>query len=217
MSPWKQAWDLKGSKLIKSYANSSALLDSNARCVPPLQVGERCLIQNQFGTKSLKWDRSGVVIDVLPFDQYAVRIDGTNHVTNRNRKFLRSVNKSVGVPHHPDITSSQWRNDTSYGSPSPNVQSTYDDHCRPIHVSPSLSGQPVKSPPQLDDPSPLDHQDGTTQQPLDDSSTSLQLPDDPQWLPHTTVPRELHNLRPINEPGLMEETSAPATRLRPRQ
>ena len=59
LGPWKEAWDLKGMKLIRSYANSSDVLGKTARLIPPLKVGERCLIQNQHGNQPLKWDRSG--------------------------------------------------------------------------------------------------------------------------------------------------------------
>jgi hypothetical protein len=37
----------------------------------------------------LKWDKTGVIIEVRQFDQYAVKVDGSGRVTLRNRKFLR--------------------------------------------------------------------------------------------------------------------------------
>ena len=37
----------------------------------------------------MKLDRTGVVIEVRQFDQYAIRTDGSGRITLRNRKFLR--------------------------------------------------------------------------------------------------------------------------------
>ncbi|XP_041472552.1 uncharacterized protein LOC121421818 [Lytechinus variegatus] len=37
----------------------------------------------------LKWDKTGVVIEVRQHDQYLVRVDGSGRITLRNRKFLR--------------------------------------------------------------------------------------------------------------------------------
>ena len=44
---------------------------------------------NKSGNHPKKWDRSGTVVEVLPFNQYTVRIDGFRRVTKRNRKYLR--------------------------------------------------------------------------------------------------------------------------------
>jgi hypothetical protein len=46
-------------------------------------------IQNQIGHYPLKWDKTGVIIEVHQFDQYAVNVDGSARTTLRNRKFLR--------------------------------------------------------------------------------------------------------------------------------
>ena len=38
-----------------------------------------------------KWDRTGVVVEVLPYDQYRVKVDGSGRVSLRNRQFLRKL------------------------------------------------------------------------------------------------------------------------------
>ena len=69
----------------------------------PLKVGERVFIENQTGNHPLRWDRTGLVIEVKQFDQYAVRVDGSGRVTLRNGKFLRKFDKLV-VDHIPGTT-----------------------------------------------------------------------------------------------------------------
>ena len=66
--------------------------EHKARKVRPLYVGSRYLLQKQSGTHPRKWDRSGVVMEVLPDDQFVVRIDGSRRLTRRNRRFLRLYN-----------------------------------------------------------------------------------------------------------------------------
>ena len=53
-------------------------------------------IQNQTGPHPTKWNKTGVVVEVKQHDQYLVRVDGSNRLTLRNRKFLRKY-----TPLHP--------------------------------------------------------------------------------------------------------------------
>ena len=39
----------------------------------------------------MKWERTGLIVEVLQNDQYKVRVDGTGRVTLRNRKNLRII------------------------------------------------------------------------------------------------------------------------------
>ena len=56
----------------------------------PLAMNTKVLIQNQMGKAPLRWDKTGVVVEILPFDQYVVKVNGSNRLTKRNRKFLRA-------------------------------------------------------------------------------------------------------------------------------
>ena len=51
------------------------------------------LIQNQKGTsiQAKRWDRSGVALEVSKFDKYVVRVEGTDRIKMRNRRFLRKA------------------------------------------------------------------------------------------------------------------------------
>jgi hypothetical protein len=57
--------------------------------LPPLKVGDLVCIQIQVGHHPTKWDKTGVVIEVRQFDQYVVRVDGSDRMTHCNRKFLQ--------------------------------------------------------------------------------------------------------------------------------
>ena len=54
-------------------------------------------IQNQAGPRAKKWDKTGMVVEVLPFDQYLVRVDGSGRVTRRNRQFLRIIGQGDSI------------------------------------------------------------------------------------------------------------------------
>jgi hypothetical protein len=64
-------------------------LSEHTKRLPPLTIGDHVRIQNQVGANHIKWDKSGIVIEVRQFDQYVVRVDGSGRATVRNRKFLR--------------------------------------------------------------------------------------------------------------------------------
>ena len=94
---WRESWRLKEEALRTRFARNAEALNRGTRDLHPLNIGSRCLVQNQNGVHPRKWDRSGVVMEILPHDQYTVRIDGSRRLTRRNRRFLRS--------YHPASTS----------------------------------------------------------------------------------------------------------------
>ena len=64
--------------------------------------------KNQTGNRPRQWDRRGVIVEVMPFRQYKVMLDGSRQLTLRNRKFLRAFTpvspasplpSGVGVSH----------------------------------------------------------------------------------------------------------------------
>ena len=46
-------------------------------------------MQNQTANHPGKWDRTGVIVECRPHDQYTVKIDATGRLTLRNRRYLR--------------------------------------------------------------------------------------------------------------------------------
>ena len=103
---WQQAWASKEDALRKRFARTAEKLNTHARYLPPLAVGESCFIQNQRGNLKRKWHQTGVVVEVLPYDRYVLRVDGSGRLTTRNRRFLRKY--------------------TPYSTTIPNFEEAYD-------------------------------------------------------------------------------------------
>ena len=66
---------------------------------PALQPGQSVYIQNQrgVGKAGKRWDRSGVVLEDKGFDKYAVKVDGSGRVTDRNRRYLKAFKPADGT------------------------------------------------------------------------------------------------------------------------
>ena len=59
--------------------------------LPCLVVGDIVRLQNQMGERSKRWDKTGDVVEVKPFQQYVVKVHGSGRLTLRNRQFLRRI------------------------------------------------------------------------------------------------------------------------------
>ena len=86
---WKDTLATREQALRNRHTRTAEQLSEHTRRLPPLKVGDQVRIQNQLGPHPKKWDKTGSVIKVRQFDQYALRVDGSGHVTIRNRQFLR--------------------------------------------------------------------------------------------------------------------------------
>ena len=63
---------------------------ASTHSLPPLKVGDPVLIHDpalNHGPK--RWTRTGHIVEVLPFHQYRVRMNGSGRTSLRNRKFLK--------------------------------------------------------------------------------------------------------------------------------
>ncbi|KAK8383418.1 hypothetical protein O3P69_019065 [Scylla paramamosain] len=70
------------------------------RQLRPLSPGTRVRMQNQ---ASGTWDRTGLIVEALPYRQYTVRLDGTGRISLRNRKHLRPVAELTPPPAPPTL------------------------------------------------------------------------------------------------------------------
>ena len=77
--------------LAHRYGKVEEKLRGRCRKLIKLEVGDLVQIQNQKGNEPLKWDRSGVIIERLPYDQYTIRMDGSGRMTLRNRRFIIKI------------------------------------------------------------------------------------------------------------------------------
>ena len=76
--------------LRKRHVQMKERLNEHTQNLPPLKLGQRVYVQNQLGNFPKKWDKTGVIVEQKPYQQYVVRLDGSRRVTLRNRKFIRA-------------------------------------------------------------------------------------------------------------------------------
>ena len=77
--------------LAKRHQARGADLGQKTRELDPLHKGQVVSVQNQQGPHKNKWELSGIVVEVLGYDSYMVKMDGSGRISKRNRKFLRPV------------------------------------------------------------------------------------------------------------------------------
>ena len=65
--------------------------NEKTRALQELGPGDIMQVENQAGPHTKKWDVSGTVVEMMDYDQFVVRMDGSGHVTRRNRRFLRPI------------------------------------------------------------------------------------------------------------------------------
>ena len=59
------------------------------------------MVQNQHGNNVLRWDNKGTVVETTDFDKYTMKIDGSERLTVRNRRFLWPVQSYKEAISHP--------------------------------------------------------------------------------------------------------------------
>jgi hypothetical protein len=95
---WVGTMHDRESAFRQRHAKEIEKLSEHTKIHPQLKVGDHVRVQNQVRNNPRRWDKTGVVIEVRQFDQYAIRIHGSGRVTLRNRKFLRKY-----VPYSPSF------------------------------------------------------------------------------------------------------------------
>lgn len=183
---WTDRLDLRERALTKRSITNRTRWDEHSQGLSPLKCGDTVMVQNQTGRHPNKWDKTGTVVEVLQYHQYAVRTDGSGRLTTRNRRFLRRYH-----PIHP----SPPTNMPSFPLPQPPpIQTHYDvQPTAPTTTTPPQPEANVK-PPVITPTSPA--QPGTPQdvpaiaQPSMITPTSPITPGPPQDIP-------IHSARPL--------------------
>ena len=88
---WILTQERREELLSRRYELMGDRLKLGTKVLNKLKIGNIVSLQNQAGPRAKKWDKTGVIIEVLPFDQYRIRVDGSGRVTLRNRQFLRRL------------------------------------------------------------------------------------------------------------------------------
>ena len=86
---WRSMAESREQAFKRRHVDRCESLNRNAVSLRPIQLGECVFIQNQTGPNPNKWSKTGQVVEILPFDSYLVKVDGSRKVTKRNRRFLR--------------------------------------------------------------------------------------------------------------------------------
>ena len=94
---WRDAWKQKEMALRTRYQGCQKRLEEHSKALPPLRVGDRVSIQNQYGRRPNKWERTGTIVEERDFDKYVVKVDGSGRLTLRNRRFLRKLYQDKGM------------------------------------------------------------------------------------------------------------------------
>ena len=106
---WRLTMEQRELALARRHTRQEKLLTEHTRKLPALKPGDVVMVQNQTGRHPLKWDKSGMVIEASPYDQYKVKMDGSGRVSARNRRFLKQITPYTAVApplpghgqHHP--------------------------------------------------------------------------------------------------------------------
>ena len=135
---WSDKLELRERALSKRTISGRARWDEHAQGLSPLKCGDTVLVQNQSGRHPTKWDKTGTVVEVLQYHQYAVRTDGSGRLTTRNRRFLRRYDPHLTEPDHPHRTGDPPSQHTQ-NWPNPNTRHGHD---RPAHSTSTLDPEP---------------------------------------------------------------------------
>ena len=67
---WQETLAAREEALRNRHMRAAERWSEHTRRLPPLVVGDHVRIQNQVGNHPLKWDKTGVVVEVRQHDQY---------------------------------------------------------------------------------------------------------------------------------------------------
>ena len=201
---WKQVADWRELALAKRSSKAQAEWSQKSKKLPPLKVGDHVMVQNQLGNSPRKWEKRGVVVEVRPFDQYWIRMDGSRNLTLRNRRFLRSFQ-----PIYPGGESNSWRHvlddstaqNTNKRPNNPPVTPSTSTTPSPAMPSTLYNTPPVMIHPSTSSPTPVD-----TPIPMTDTICEPPLSQDPESHKRSNIAR---NLRPFNKKGRLEKDVEP--------
>ena len=116
---WRETSRYRETAMAKRHIRNEKNYNLRSHPLQELKIGESVQIQNQVGPYPRRWVKTGRVVEVLDNRQYNVRVDGSNRVTRRNRRFLRKINPVMNTPDYPTSEVVPDRPDTSENSTRP--------------------------------------------------------------------------------------------------
>ena len=166
----RKEWRITAADREKALARRHVLqqerLSLHAHQLPPLEIGDSVLMQNQRGNHPTRWDRTGIIIEKGPGPrQYYVRADGSGRITLRNRRFLRQCH-TVADPPYPTATKRTKATDDAHKHQTDTIWETLRPEPQSeVQLSDKSVAQPEPPPQSLspDIESPEFSQDSTSQ------------------------------------------------------
>lgn len=95
---WTEIGKLREVAMAKRHMRNEQYYNQHCRPLRELQVGDYVQIQNQDGNHPRRWTKTGRIVETQGYRQYQVRVDGSNRVTLRNRRFLHRIHPVVDGP-----------------------------------------------------------------------------------------------------------------------
>ena len=92
---WQETTINREKALAKRHSLEKEKWSAHTKDLKPLEIGDHVYIQNLTGNNPLRWERTGIILEIKPFQQYIIKTDGTGRVTLRNRKHLRKFTPFV--------------------------------------------------------------------------------------------------------------------------
>ena len=184
----------------KRNAEMRSRYDSTAHQLAPLVPQTRVMVQTK-----RKWDRSGIVVEVLPHRQYRVRIDGSGRVVLRNRRYLKpatgarpvvTMPAGSGMPGTPGIKQDGGKPEDELGAHPESVE--VDADVGPEENAPGQEGN-------------AQHQEESTPR----QEESEQNEENTQ--PKQRLPKALRDIADYNKKGGTEDDCSSRSRLRTRR
>ena len=86
---WQETIANREKALAIRHSREREKWSEHTRELKALEIGDHVYVQNVVGNNPLKWERTGIVVEALPFKQYNIKLDGSGRVTLRNRRHLR--------------------------------------------------------------------------------------------------------------------------------
>ena len=148
---WREAWQAKEDAQRLNAGRNDALLAQHTCSLSVLQRGDRVFIQNQRRHYPRKWDKIGTIVEVLPWNQYVIKVDGSARITKRNQRFLRVASGGMGN----DASPSSVRLASATPLENPSLSSPPSDPDHTPRFVPQLPSLPLSSDPPSSPPLPL--------------------------------------------------------------
>ena len=120
---WLLTQEQRELALSRRYERMEERLRIGTKVLSKLEVGNLVSIQNQTGPRAKKWDKTGTIVETLPYDQFRIRVDGSGNVTLRNRQYIRKI----GAGNDPT-------------QPLPGADHIETVHCGYLHADPPHGG-----------------------------------------------------------------------------